>query len=467
MATAKAYAILVGPAGYGQFALLQATLSLITLVAGLGIGVVLIRVIAAGNEVNDQQGVATAQMAARILGFCGSALAAIALLLLSPLIGRALNTDATGFVLLAPAAIFSVGAGIETSTLNGFRRITALATAAGISSIVAAAASVTSVLFLGTNGIALGLLIGSFAAFFTAAITVRISVRTRSDPLERTHLGSSAWNLLASGIPYTVSAIFGTGALLAAPLLVGLLAGDSQVGFYRAASAISVGYLGFLVRAMSQDYYPRVSAAYQRPETLPDVITGQLTFVMIVSTPVILLTLALSDILVSILYSPEFQPAADVLHWQLAGDLLKLPAWTLSFVVLASGRTLTYLGLEVVGGIALLVSILAGVVLLGLVGSGVAYFATYAIYYPVALWLVARRVPVHISAAYLLPFALAALVGSLTLLTYVTHLRSWLMLGSGGLAIGAIGGGWIYFRRHRGGVATLQLPGSGPREGFR
>ena len=126
----------------------------------------------------------------------------------------------------------------------------------------------------------------------------------------------------------------------------------ADVGYYRAAATISVAYLAFLLNAMAQDYYPRISGMSDGPG-IADVARTQLRFVLMVSLPLILLTSAIAPLLVTGLYSAEFSPATDVLRWQLIGDVLKLPSWTLSFVILARGTSGAFLTIEAIGGIAL------------------------------------------------------------------------------------------------------------------
>ena len=410
--TAKAYAILVGPAGFGEYALLRSTLSLAVLVGGLGIGVILVRIIAQREAVGDAPGALEARRAGRIVALGGGVLAAIILLVLGTPLGQAIGIQADGIAMLAPATILSVAAGVETATLNGHHRVTALATVTAVMAITGAVASVVAVALLGTAGIALGLLAASAAGFVVAVAAVRISVPAPAIAPSPGTRRSMARTLLTAGIPYTASSLAGTGAQLALPLVVGVLATQVEVGFYRAASAISIGYLGFLLRAMSQDYYPRLAATTATPDRMPVAVNEQLKLVLALSTPIIFTSLALSGPLVTVLYSSEFGPASDLLHWQLAGDLLKLPAWTLSFVVLASGRSMSILGMELVGGGMLVASTVVGMAVFGLTGAGVAYLVTYAVYYPVSYWLATRYVKIRLNRLHVLPVGMAGVVAA-------------------------------------------------------
>ena len=67
---------------------------------------------------------------------------------------------------------------------------------------------------------------------------------------------------------------------MALPVLVLHVLNTDAVGFYRAAAAISVTYLGFVTNSMSQDYYPRVSAMGEQNRVLCQLINEQYRMVL-------------------------------------------------------------------------------------------------------------------------------------------------------------------------------------------
>jgi PST family polysaccharide transporter len=182
----------------------------------------------------------------------------------------------------------------------------------------------------------------------------------------------------------------GTGVQLALPMIVLHLLSAESVGYYRAAAAISVGYLGFLITAMGQDYYPRVSAAAEQPAELVRLINAQHRLVMLVAVPMILGTLALVPYVVPLVYSAKFQPAVEILEWQLIGDLFKFASWTMSFAILARCTSAVYFLVESIGGLVTLAATWAAVKWFGLPGLGISFVVTYVIYYAV-VWVVIRR----------------------------------------------------------------------------
>jgi PST family polysaccharide transporter len=151
-----------------------------------------------------------------------------------------------------------------------------------------------------------------------------------------------------------------------------------------------VGYLGFLVTAMGQDYYPRISVVADQPEKLVALINEQHRLVMLIAVPMILGMLALVPILVPIAYSHRFTPTVEILEWQLIGDIFKFSSWTMSFAILARCSSSLYFLTESIGGAASLVITWLAVRWFGLSGLGIGFLAAYIIYYAI-VWLVIRR----------------------------------------------------------------------------
>ena len=201
---------------------------------------------------------------------------------------------------------------------------------------------------------------------------------------------------------------------LAIPVLVLHQLGQEGVGFYRAATTISVTYLGFLLSAMSQDYFPRVSAVNADPVALNNLANQQLRLVLLLATPMVLGVLALAPFLIPIVYTPAFRPTVQILEWQLVGDILKLSSWTLSFILLAHSGSGRYFISELSAGLVTLATSWLGMRWFGLIGLGLTAPVTYAVYYLVVSALVRRTVRLTWSLENRLMLA-GALAASLTI----------------------------------------------------
>src|SRR5205085_11145318 len=103
------------------------------------------------------------------------------------------------------------------------------------------------------------------------------------------------------GVPFTGSMLVGAGVQMLMPVLVLHALSRADVGFYRAAAAVAVNYLSFLLTAMGQDFYPRVSAASDRPAALTQLVNEQQRLVLLLAGPIIVGMLALVPYLVPLI----------------------------------------------------------------------------------------------------------------------------------------------------------------------
>jgi len=393
LATAKILALYLQPEGYGYYGLLQSFIAVAALIAGMGIPTAIVRMGAGAVERGDATAVANLRRAAWLL-FVG--LGTIALLVVGlfrrPLSVFVLGTPDEGrtILLMSLALLSTVAANVQVGTLNAYHRVNALAKYAVANTVLSSTMSIGAVLLWRLRGVPIGIVAGAIMTFLISRyfsykeVGQLASTATRSGTLE------AAKSLLRFGVPYTASMFVGTGVQLALPMIVLHLLSPESVGYYRAAVAISVGYLGFLVTAMGQDYYPRVSAASNSPAALVELVNAQHRLVMLVAVPMILGTLAVIPYLVPIVYSAKFTPTINILEWQLIGDIFKFASWTMSFAILARSSTTVFFLIELAGGVITLASTWVSVRFLGLTGLGVSFLVTYILYYAI-VWVVIRR----------------------------------------------------------------------------
>jgi len=391
--SAKVLALFLQPAGYGYYGLLQSFVGVTTLLAGLGMSTGLVRLGARAATQNDEVALASLDSGAWLL-FIGLGSLTLALLsLFRVTLSRwALGSPDHGWaiVLMGIALLFTVAGNIQVGTLNAHHRVGALAKYGVTNTLGCGLLTIGAVLIWRSQGIVPAVIAGAAFTWGASRYFLQREVKAVRIRPSRKETVKSAWELARFGGPFTLSMLVGTGVQLALPMVVVHLLNPASVGYYKAAAAISVGYLGFLVTAMGQDYYPRVSAVSHQPEALVKLINEQHRLVMLIAVPIILGMLALVPILIPIVYSHKFTPAVDILEWQLIGDLFKFSSWTISFAILARCSSSMYFLTESIGGAAMLAATWLGVRWFGMTGLGVSFLASYLIYY-LAVWVVIRR----------------------------------------------------------------------------
>jgi PST family polysaccharide transporter len=167
--------------------------------------------------------------------------------------------------------------------------------------------------------------------------------------------------------------------------------GVAATGQYHAASTIATSYLGLVLGAMAADYFPRLAQVATDPRLLNQNVNDQLEVALLLSAPILLGMLALAPWILAALYSSAFQPAAELMRWQILGDVLRVPSWALGFIVLAHGQARLHLITELTTLVVLVVSVYALTPLMGLTAAGVAFGIQYLYYFPSVWWIARHR----------------------------------------------------------------------------
>lgn len=411
----KIYAVLVGPAGIGVFALLQSVLNIAILVMSLGLQASAITTVSAADRHAGRDRAAIVAGAAIMVSLvAGGAGAALLLVLREPIaIAMLGGADRAGAVtLLAPALFLSVTATVNSAVLAGFHRLRAATIVNLVAAALGAAVTIGLVATIREDGFAPGLAVFALFQFVLSAYVVaRLGVR-----LPRGRWGDQlpvVRELLSLGLPVAASQAVTTGTLFVLPVLVLHALGPTEVGLYRAAAAVSVGLTTFFLAGIHQDFLPRMAAAEEGAERV-QLVERRMRLVIGIGLPPILALLAMGPVLLDVLYSAEFRASLPILQWQLVGDLIRIPTIVLTVAALAVRSRLTYFGLEATGGTLLIGGTVAGIAVFGLAGPGVGYALSSFVTFAVA-WLVLSR-NMTIRPGRLQALVMATVAGAATIL---------------------------------------------------
>jgi PST family polysaccharide transporter len=390
----KVAAVLLGPAGVGLIGLLTSLASTTSVVAGLGFGNVGTRQIA--EAVGKKN--AAAMAAARRALFWGSLILALlgatVFWLLRGVfavrvLGDASLSNDVGWLALVVA--LTVAAASQTALLNGMRQIGDLARVSVLSALLSTLLGVGALMLWGRGGLIAFVIAAPLASFLLGHMYV---VRLPKIEAPRTPLPVLAgqWAVLAKlGAAFMVAGLAATLGQLAVRTLVQRQLGSDALGFFQAASTISMTYIGFVLTAMGTDYYPRLTATIHDHATVNRMVNEQTEVALLLAGPVFLAMMGLAPWVIELLYSSSFHPATNVLRWQVLGDVLKVASWPLGFIILASGKGHTYLLTETLAVSVFVILTWLGLPLLGVEATGVAFLVMYVVYLPTVYWLAWRK----------------------------------------------------------------------------
>ena len=165
--------------------------------------------------------------------------------------------------------------------------------------------------------------------------------------------------------------------------------GLEAAGQFAAAWGITITYVGFLLGAMAADYYPRLTEVINDRAATIRLVNDQAQLVLAIGGPVLLLLIGLAPWVVTLLYSAEFVPAAELLQWQTVGNVFKLASWALAFSVVAAARSKTFVMIELSFNIVFLALIWCLLPVLGLTVTAIAFLVGYVVYLAI-VYIVAR-----------------------------------------------------------------------------
>lgn len=385
LASSKVYAVLLGPGGLGYMGLLQSLLGLTVMIVGMGVSTAVIRAGAKAVADGDERALVALRRGAWLLCLALGALGVACLVLFRVPVSRLMlgGVEHSGAVVLMGVGLpLLLGAGVQFGMLNAYHRVGDMARVGVLNALLGAGVSLLLVWWWRERGIAVAIIAGAVVNFVVTYYFVRGRVprpRVVAD-VTRGEVWAAARSLLRFGAPFTASIFIGTGVLLLVPAMVLHALGQTEVGYYRAAAAISINYMGVLMTTMGQDYYPRVSAVSDQPAALVRLINEQLRLVLLLSGPAILGMLAIVPYLVPLIYTKEFIPTVELLEWQLIGDVFKFSAWTMGIVILARMGSVKFFLNEAFGGTLLLLTSWVGMNRFGLGGLGFGFALTAALY---------------------------------------------------------------------------------------
>lgn len=438
----KAAALLVGPVGIGLIGLYLNLVSAAAALAGLGLNASAVREIASADSKADHRLLDANRRAVMFLSIAMAPIAALAMILLREPISEHIlqgQLRPNDVIWLSAAVALSVLSVACVILLNGFRRIASLAWVQAAGALLGTAGGLAALLLWRNQG-----LLAYVIAAPAAALIVGVAFASRLPPMSAP---SSPAPLVARqsaamarlGLLFMLSVLTQSLAVLFVRTAVHDELGAVALGQFAASWIISSMYVGSVLQAMGTDYYPRLASVIDDEAESSGQINEQIETAVLLVTPVLLVTLAIAPWLLQLAYSSAFVGAADLLRWQVLGDIFKVAAWPLAMALLARNRGLIYLIIEAAAAFVLMAVTWLTISEFGLVAPGIAYTMMYVVY--LAAQLACARLQLRRSTIRAFVWGIAA-VG----LTFVASLTSDFLGLACGLAL-ALAVSILAFRR--------------------
>jgi len=373
----KLVAIILQSAGMGIMTLLTNAANTIQQFALLGMNVSAVRNISQANEEGAEQVLTFTIRIVRSLFVIAALFGLVLMLITSPLISQTSfgSYDYMPMLLLLSAGVFMniLGSG-EMTLMQGLRRYKRLAFCSIIPPLCGLLLSVPIYYVWGIEGIVPAMILSGTIYYLSLryySFRKRPTVTTKV-PLSLRTIWKYGHDIIQMGLVMTFGTIVGTVTTYALMAFISNQGSVSDVGFYHAANMITVQYVSMIFTAMATDFYPRLSACYQKDSSEAHLLVNQQTEVVLLSiTPLALLMILTAPLLISVLLTSEFQAIRQLIYYIALANIFKALCFPMDYIAYAKGDKPYIFWIETIWGNAKTFTVIAGCYLyFGLIGLG-------------------------------------------------------------------------------------------------
>jgi PST family polysaccharide transporter len=408
----KVLAMLLGPAGVGLMGLYQNIMGMAATLSGCGLDRSGVRQVAISAD--DAKTFAIVRRALWLGNLLLGTIGMVVLWLLREPVSQLVfgsPAHANSVAWLGLGVLLTLISGSQTALLRGLRRIGELVRVGIFSALAGAAVGILAVYLLGSDGVLWFVLTSPAAAAIVAGYYVTRLPRSEvADDLADVR---KQWRAMVKlGIPLMVAGLLTLTTQLAARSIVLRELGLEASGYFQAAWAVSMTYVGFVLGAMATDYYPRLTETISDHPRTQQLVNEQSEMAMLLIGPIFIIMITFAPWAIQILYASSFAPATEVLRWQVLGDILKVASWPMGYILMAQGRGGSFIAAEMSWNIVYLAVIMIGIQPWGLVTAGIGFWIAYVVQFCVLLVFAWRLIGFRLSMRNLL-LTLAYLVAGI------------------------------------------------------
>ncbi|MCB4205440.1 O-antigen translocase [Deferribacterales bacterium Es71-Z0220] len=376
----KVVAVYIGPSGLALMGQMQNFIAMMSSIASAGVNSGVVKYTAEHYE--DDETKRKIWSSALKISLVLIMPMAIAIIFLADFISlKLLNTTeySSIFIIFAVTIIFFVFNGLLTSILNGQKEIKKLTILNITSSFFGLAVTILLVSRYKLYGALIAGIISQSIVFF---VTLAFVLKSNWFKLSM-FFGSMDKEYRNKLLKYSLMSLVSATMIPLSHMYVrdyiGTHIGWDEAGYWQAIWRISETYLMLITTTLSIYYLPKLSSIKDKRELKRELLYGY-KIVMPIVTVMALGIYLFRDFIIQILFTKEFLSMADLFLYQLIGDVIKIAAWLLGYIMVAKAMTKLFIVSEIffvwsfVGFVVLFVN------MYGLVGVTMAFMINYFIY---------------------------------------------------------------------------------------
>ncbi len=163
----------------------------------------------------------------------------------------------------------------------------------------------------------------------------------------------------------------------------------ADAGYWQAVTKISDYYLAFITSVLGVYYMPRLSELKSKVELRHEILSGYKIILPVVAAIAFLIWL-FKDVIIHLLFTPEFLPMKPLFTYQLLGDFFKIGSWLLSYLMIAKALTKTFIATEILFAASYVVLAYYFMDHYGIIGATYSFCINYLLYW-ILMWVLMRK----------------------------------------------------------------------------
>lgn len=384
----KIFAIYLGPGGFAAIGQLQNFIAMVTTFASGALNTGVTKYAAEFHEEPDRK--KSLYRTSGTLTIAGSLLGGGLLIIFSPQLSRWLFADKNyteALIWLAVCLVLISLNALLLAVLAGQKEVRRYVLANIASSLIGLLASGILAWYWGLRGALIALSLGQALSLATTMMACR-SLDWFKIQVFWGRIDLQAVKLLAR---FVLMALVSAAVVPVVQILIRALLTSkfdmAHAGYWDAMNKISVIYLALITTTLSLYYLPRISEI-KDDRLLKEEIWSTFRLVLPVVSLLALAIYLLKEIVVRILFSPDFHEMTVLMGWQLIGDVIKVASWLLGYVLIGKAMMKLFIVTEISFSFVLYVLTMYYTDKFGFQGASIAYAISYAMYFLVMYLIV-------------------------------------------------------------------------------
>jgi PST family polysaccharide transporter len=377
----KMIAIYIGPGGLALIGQLQ---NFITITMTYANGAITNGIVKYVSEYKDDEDKKTKTISSGLIIslFCSVIISLILILFNKSISFLILKTEAYNyvFILFGITVILYALNAFLLAILNGLREIKKYVTINILSSIFGLIITALLIIFYQLKGALIALVINQSVVFFITIIFVLKSKWYKRIYFFSGYDRKSALKLLGYSLMAITTVSTYPLALLIIRNYIGHHLSWNQAGYWEGLWRISEIYLMLITTSLSVYYLPRLSELKSKIALRKEIFYVYkivIPFVILMSVSIFIFR----SFIIKILFTPDFMPMLTLFKFQLIGDVFKISAWILSYILVAKAKIKIFIISEIIFCISFVLSSYILINIIGLEGVTLAYAINYIIYF--------------------------------------------------------------------------------------